>query len=281
MSCRLIEKHQSFGGEQCVYAHWSEVTKSKMRFAIYLPPAVEKTSVPVLYWLSGLTCSEQNFITKAGAQRVASELGMAIVVPDTSPREINIPEYTQYDNLGEGAGFYVDATESPWREHYQMSTYISVELPRIISQNFPVDMMRCGIFGHSMGGHGALTIGLKNNQTFRSLSAFAPICAPTLTPWGSKVFSHYLGSDQHAWRDYDGCALIKALGWPHGEILIDQGSADPFLAEQLKPDLLMASCEQAGVNLNLRFHAHYGHNYYFVATFIDDHLRFHANNLSN
>lgn len=279
MSCRLIESNRCFDGIQGVYAHWSEATNSEMRFAIYLPPAAEDTLVPVVYWLSGLSCSEQNFITKAGAQRAASQLGIAIVVPDTSPRGLSVFNDMQQDNLGEGASFYVDATQAPWCDHYQMYTYISRELPRVVAEYFSVDAARAGIFGHSMGGHGALMIGLRNNQLFRSLSALAPVCAPTQTPWGVKILHSYLGDNQQTWRQYDSCHVIKTYGWPHGEILIDQGSADPFLPEQLKPELFSEACLEANVPLNLRMHEDYGHNYYFIATFIEDHLRFHANKL--
>jgi len=277
MSYQLIETNQSFGGIQCVYSHTSDAIKSDMRFAIFLPPAAKQKPVPVLYWLSGLTCTEQNFITKAGAQRVAAELGLAIVVPDTSPRGINISNNS--DNVGEGAGFYVDATEMPWCDNYRMYTYISQELPQVIADNFPVDKRRCGIFGHSMGGHGALTIGLRNHQLFRSLSAFAPLCSPTVTPWGMNAFGTYLGVNKKTWLHYDACHLVRRHAWPHGEILVDQGEDDPFLADELKPELFAAACLQANVPLNLRMHKKYGHNYYFIATFIEDHLRFHAQQL--
>lgn len=279
MSIRSIEMHRCFDGTQAVYAHWSEATDSEMRFAIYLPPAAEHKKVPVLFWLSGLTCTEQNFITKAGAQRIASQLGLAIVTPDTSPRGLNLKDHTQRDNFGEGAGFYLDATESPWSAHYRMYTYVHKELPRLISNNFPIDTNRCGIFGHSMGGHGALTIGLKNPGLFRSLSAFAPICAPIKAPWGINAFSGYLGDNQKNWLQYDACELLKMNPWPHGEILIDQGLADPFLEEQLKPEAFATACSAVNVPLKLRMHEHYGHNYYFIATFIEDHLQFHAQRL--
>lgn len=279
MSYKLLEAHPCFDGIQSVYSHWSEETQSDMRFAIYLPPAAEQKVVPVLYWLSGLTCSEQNFITKAGAQRVAAELGMALVVPDTSPRGLNLVGIVPEEYLGEGAGFYVDATTMPWVDHYRMYSYISHELPKVINDNFPVDKRRCGLFGHSMGGHGALTIALKNHQFFRSLSAFSPICAPTQSSWGKYALEHYLGDNQRTWQQYDACHLIRAHAWPHGEILIDQGLADPYLVDQLKPELFEAACMQANVPLNLRMHDKYDHGYYFVATFIEDHLRFHAKNL--
>lgn len=279
MSIRSIETHQCFDGTQSVYTHWSETTQSEMHFAIYLPPQAVQQPVPVLFWLSGLSCTEQNFITKAGAQRMASLLGLALVTPDTSPRGLNLKSSVERENFGEGAGFYLDATELPWSKHYQMYSYISKELPQLIASNFPVDMERCGIFGHSMGGHGALTIGLRNPELFRSLSAFAPICSPTKAPWGINAFQGYLGDNPQAWQQYDACELLKNHTWPHGEILIDQGTADPFLEEQLKPELLSTACQQANIHLNLRRHEHYGHNYYFIASFIEDHLQFHAKQL--
>lgn len=279
MSFRLIETHQCFDGTQNVYAHYSESTHSEMRFALYLPPAAKQKSVPVLYWLSGLTCSEQNFITKAGAQRMAAMLGLALVAPDTSPRGLNLPGESDRENFGEGAGFYLDATKMPWKKHYRMYRYISSELPLFIAENFPVDKNKMGIFGHSMGGHGALTIGIKHPELFHSLSAFSPLCAPTQTPWGRTAFQGYLGNEEQSWQDYDASQLIIKHPWPHGEILIDQGTADPFLEEQLKPELFAAACAQAHVPLTLRMQKHYGHNYYFIATFIEDHLRFHAEQL--
>ncbi len=280
MSVRSIEINKCFGGTQTVYTHWSEATQSDMRFALYLPPQAKQRSVPVLFWLSGLTCTEQNFITKAGAQRMASALGLALVAPDTSPRGLNLKSGTERENFGEGAGFYLDATELPWSKHYHMYSYISKELPELITGHFPIDPKRCGIFGHSMGGHGALTIGLRNPQLFHSLSAFAPICSPTKAPWGINAFQGYLGEDQQKWQQYDACELLKTHSWPHGEILIDQGTADPFLEEQLKPELLSAACLQAKIPLNLRNQEDYGHNYYFISTFIEDHLHFHAQQLS-
>ncbi len=280
MTCQLIESHACFGGTQYVYSHWSASTNSEMRFAIYLPPSkIEHTHFSVLYWLSGLTCNEQNFITKSGAQRVAADLGLAIVIPDTSPRGLNLPgDKSSYD-IGEGASFYLDATKKPWADHYRMYTYISCELPQVIADNFPINPKRQGIFGHSMGGHGALSIGIKNNHLFQSISAFAPVCAPTATPWGMNAFREYLGDNPQAWQQYDASYLIKKQGWPHGEILIDQGELDPFLEEQLKPQLFKQACLHAQVPLSLRMHKKYDHSYYFVATFIENHLHFHANNL--
>lgn len=280
MSFRLIETHRCFAGQQNVYSHFSESTQSDMRFALYLPPAAEQKPVPVLYWLSGLTCTEQNFITKAGAQRMAAELGLAIVAPDTSPRGVTLQEDSSRENFGEGAGFYLDATQMPWKKHYRMYSYISRELPGFIAEHFPVDHNKMGIFGHSMGGHGALTIGIRHPELFRSLSAFSPICAATQVPWGQNAFQGYLGDEELNWQDYDATELIIKHPWPNGEILIDQGTADPFLEKQLKPELFMAACKKANVTLKLRMHKHYGHNYYFIATFIEDHLRFHAEKLS-
>ncbi|KTC85980.1 S-formylglutathione hydrolase [Legionella drozanskii LLAP-1] len=280
MSIELVEENRCFGGMQYVYAHPSLVTKCTMRFALYLPPQAKQHKVPVLYWLSGLTSNEQNFITKAGAQRVAAELGLALVVPDTSPRGIELPGDRVSADFGVSAGFYLDAIKEPWSKHYRMFQYITEELPTIVNTHFPLDEERTGIFGHSMGGHGALTIAFKRPQQYRSLSAFAPICAPMHSPWGQKAFKGYLGEDKALWKNYDACELLVEKGWPHGTILIDQGTKDPFLEKELNPKLLVAACELAGVNLNLRWQEGYGHNYYFIASFIDDHLRFHASQLS-
>lgn len=280
MSHRFIESNRCFEGVQSVYTHWSNATKSEMRFGLFLPPAANTTNVPVLYWLSGLTCSEQNFITKAGAQRVASELGLAIVIPDTSPRGVDLPSNSD-KALGEGASFYVDATEEPWANHYQMYSYLSQELPTFISDNFPIDAKRCGIFGHSMGGHGALMIGLRNPQLFQSISAFSPICSPTQAPWGINAFQHYLGDNKSLWDTYDACYLMKNNPWPHGEILIDQGGDDPFMKTQLKPELFTQACLEAKVPLKLRFQHGYNHSYYFISTFMEEHLRLHAKIISS
>lgn len=274
MTYQLIEAHSSFHGSQNVYTHWSECTHSEMRFALYLPPGAKTSKVPVLYWLSGLTCTEQNFITKAGAQRVAAKLGIALVVPDTSPRGC-VREANQ-DNLGEGASFYIDATKKPWQEHYQMYSYISQELPQFINKHFPVDATRCGIFGHSMGGHGALVIGLRNPQTFHSISAFAPIASLKQAPWGIKALNAYLGADEGHWQDYDACTLLRQSSWPHGEILVDQGLADPYLTDELQSALLIEAAAKAKIALNLRLHASYDHSYYFVSSFIEEHLYFHS-----
>lgn len=279
MNYQLMEEHQCFSGKQYVYSHWSDKTNSTMRFALYLPPQSATRAVPVVYWLSGLTCSEQNFITKAGAQHMAAELGIAIVCPDTSPRGFEALTKLSDDDFGESASFYVNAQVPPWAAHYQMYDYISQELPSLIHNHFPVDGSRCGIFGHSMGGHGALVIGLRNSQLFRSLSALAPICSPSIVPWGIKAFTGYLGQNQSLWQQYDACELMRHTPWPHGPILVDQGDADPFLSTQLKPELLAKACQEAGVGLQLRLQQGYGHNYYFIASFISDHLRFHAQQL--
>lgn len=275
MAFELIEEHLCFGGVQRVYSHQSLVTNCRMRFALFLPPQAEKHKVPVLYWLSGLSCNEQNFITKAGAQRAAAELGIAIVAPDTSPRGVDLPGDSDSYDFGVGAGFYVDATEKPWSKHYRMSTYISEELPSLLNQYYPLDAKCTGLFGHSMGGHGALILALKNPKLYRTVSAFAPICAPMQSPWGQKALIGYLGHDKEAWKNYDACELIEDRGWP-STILIDQGTEDPFLAEQLKPELFQNACLRADVHLNLRMQKGYDHSYYFIESFIEEHLRFHA-----
>jgi S-formylglutathione hydrolase len=250
-----------------------------MRFGLFLPPQAKSGRVPVLYWLSGLTCTEENFITKAGAQRVASELGLAIVVPDTSPRGLGFPgEGDSYD-FGLGAGFYVDAVTAPWAHGYRMYSYVTRELPAEIAAAFPIDPDRVGIFGHSMGGHGALTIALKNPRYFKSVSAFAPIAAPMRCPWGEKALTGYLGADRAHWREYDTTALIEDRGWTGPPIVVDQGTSDQFLASQLKPELLQDACRRAGVSLDLRLREGYDHSYFFIASFVEDHLRIHADNL--
>ena len=251
-----------------------------MRFAVFVPPGAESARVPVLYWLSGLTCTEENFIAKAGAQRAAAELGIAIVVPDTSPRGLGYPGEAESYDFGVGAGFYVDATQPPWSAGYRMYSYVSRELAGLVEEHLPVDPARAGIFGHSMGGHGALTIALKNPQRYRSVSAFAPICSPLRSPWGEKALSRYLGADRTRWRDYDATALIEDRGWKGPPLLVDQGTRDPFLETELHPELLRQACERAGVPLELRMQEGYDHSYYFIATFVEDHLRFHARHLA-
>ena len=274
-----VSRNLCFGGIQGVYAHASQETGCAMRFGVFLPPQASAGRVPVLYWLSGLTCTEENFIVKAGAQRVASELGLAIVVPDTSPRGLGIPgEGDSYD-FGLGAGFYVDATEAPWSRGYRMYSYVTKELPAFVESRFPVDPDRAGIFGHSMGGHGALSIALRHPQYYKSVSALAPIASPMRCPWGEKALTGYLGKDRDHWRDYDATALIEDRGWTGPPILVDQGTSDQFLTSQLKPELLRDACERSGVPLDLRMRDGYDHSYFFIATFIEDHLRFHASNL--
>ena len=245
-----------------------------MVFAIYLPPQAQTQPVPVLYWLSGLTCTDENFMQKAGAQRIAAELGIAIVAPDTSPRDTDLPgEHDSYD-FGSGAGFYVNATETPWSAHYRMYDYVTDELPALIEQHFPVTPKRA-ISGHSMGGHGALICALKNPGRYVSVSAFAPISNPINCPWGEKAFSGYLGTDREAWKAWDSCELI-ATAKERLPILVDQGEADDFLQEQLKPEALKAACASAGHPLELRMRPGYDHSYFFIASFIEDHLRHHA-----
>lgn len=268
-----IEHRACFGGWQDVYRHRSRAVDGQMRFAIYLPPQAEGQSVPVLYWLSGLTCTEQNFITKAGAQRYAAEHGIALVVCDTSPRGEQVADDAAYD-LGQGAGFYLNATVAPWSQHYRMYDYVAHELPALIEQHFPVTNKR-SISGHSMGGHGALTIALKNPGRYCSVSAFSPIVAPSRAPWGEKAFSTYLGSDRETWRAYDATELVKTAN-EKIPLLIEQGDADEFLQTQLKLELLKEVADAAGHPLELRMRAGYDHSYYFVASFIGEHVSYHA-----
>jgi S-formylglutathione hydrolase len=276
---KAITQNLCFGGVQSVYTHTSQEARCMMRFGAFLPPQAASVRVPVLYWLSGLTCTEDNFIVKAGAQRVASALGLAIVVPDTSPRGLGISgEGDSYD-FGLGAGFYVDATEAPWSRGYRMYSYITQELAADVAATFPVDPDRVGIFGHSMGGHGALTIALKNPRQYKSVSAFAPIASPMRCPWGQKALSGYLGADRARWREYDATALIEDRGWTGPSIMVDQGTKDQFLESQLRPELLRDACQRSGVPLDLRLREGYDHSYFFIASFIEDHLRFHARNL--
>lgn len=275
---KQLSAHQCFGGRQLRYTHHAQSLDCEMTFSIYLPAKATQTRVPVLYWLSGLTCTDENFVIKAGAQQYADEFGVAIVAPDTSPRGAGIPDDPQASDLGMGAGFYLDATESPWNRHYKMYSYIVDELPRLIKDAFPVDADRQGIFGHSMGGHGALTIYLKNPTKYQAVSAFAPIVAPMQCPWGIKAFSHYLGSNQEIWKQYDATVLLGQMDNASNrpEILIDQGTADPFLSEQLKPALLAAVAKEKQYPLTLRMQEGYDHSYFFIATFMRDHIRHHA-----
>ncbi len=268
-----IEHRACFGGWQDVYRHESKTLGCAMDFAIYLPPQAEHGPVPVLYWLSGLTCTEQNFITKAGAQRYAAEHGIAIVAPDTSPRGDEVADAEGYD-LGKGAGFYVDATQAPWSAHYRMHDYVVNELPAVIEASFPVTGARA-VSGHSMGGHGALMVALRNPGRYRSVSAFSPIVAPSRVPWGEKAFTAYLGEDREAWKRYDATELVKSAT-EKLPLLVDQGEADEFLESQLKPQLLRAACEAAGHPLRLRLRPGYDHSYYFIASFIGEHVAYHA-----
>ena len=268
----MQSEQRCFGGVQRVYHYQSSATGTTMRFAAFVPPG--NGPFPVLWFLAGLTCTEENFITKAGAQRYATEHGVILIAPDTSPRGDDVPDDPAYD-FGKGAGFYVDATEAPWAANYRMRSYIEDELPAVIAAALPADMARQGIMGHSMGGHGALTIALRNPGRFRSVSAFAPIVSPIHCPWGEKALTGYLGADRAAWRAYDACALIED-GARVREILVDQGDADQFLKEQLKPELLADACRKAGIGLTLRMQPGYDHSYYFIATFVGDHIAWHA-----
>ena len=268
-----IESHASFGGEQQVWQHRSATLDCDMRVAVYLPPQAQDGPVPVLYWLSGLTCTEQNFITKSGAQRYAAEHGIAIVCPDTSPRGDDVADADGYD-LGKGAGFYVNATQAPWAAHYRMHDYVVDELPALIEAHFPVTSTRA-ISGHSMGGHGALVLALRNPGRYRSVSAFSPIVAPSQVPWGEKALGAYLGQDREAWKAYDATALIAGTT-ERLPLLIDQGSDDEFLATQLQPELLKTACETHGYPLMLRMQPGHDHSYYFIASFIGDHIAHHS-----
>jgi S-formylglutathione hydrolase len=271
-----VGENKCFGGRQLRYSHRSAVLDCQMNFSIFLPPQAEAGPVPLVYWLSGLTCTDENFVTKAGAQRYAAELGLAIAAPDTSPRGEDVPDdpAAAYD-FGLGAGFYLNATEQPWQQHYRMYDYTRDELPRLIEQAFPVDGSRVGISGHSMGGHGALVLALRNPGRYSSVTAFAPICSPMNCPWGQKALGGYLGPDRDAWRDYDSTALLAASG-ERLPVLVDQGDADNFLAEQLHPHLLEQACVAADYPMTIRMQPGYDHSYFFIASFIGEHLAFHA-----
>jgi S-formylglutathione hydrolase len=279
LSFEVVSQARCFGGTQFVYRHASREIGTPMRLAVFVPPQANDGTVPVVWFLSGLTCTEENFTVKAGAQRAASELGLILIAPDTSPRGEGVPDDAEgsYD-FGLGAGFYVDATQEPWARNYRMRSYLERELPALVAENLPADMSRQGITGHSMGGHGALTIALRNPERFRAVSAFAPIASPMNCPWGEKALSNYIGPDRAAWRDYDACALIVSGARLPG-LLVDQGTADSFLESQLKPQLLEAACAKAGQLLTLRMQEGYDHSYFFIATFIEDHLRWHAERL--
>lgn len=276
MEARKISSNKVYGGLNEQHAHFSEVLDCQMRFSIFLPPgASQNEKVPALYWLSGLTCTDENFIHKAGAQRTASALGIALVVPDTSPRGEGVPDDPDGDyDFGLGAGFYVNATQEPWRSHYQMYDYVVKELRGLVESTFPINDRR-SISGHSMGGHGALVIALRNPQEYLSVSAFSPICNPISCAWGKKAFSNYLGEDRLAWRQYDATELMKTSD-SSLPILIDQGDADEFLTEQLKPGNLEAIAKERNLRYEYRLQAGYDHSYFFISSFIEDHLRFHA-----
>ena len=276
MTLEIVSQARCFGGTQFTYRHDSAQTGTPMRFSAFVPPQAAAAKAPVVWFLSGLTCTEENFTAKAGAQRVAAELGLLLIAPDTSPRGDDVPDDAEkaYD-FGLGAGFYVDATEAPWSKNYRMRSYIERELPALVKAELPADMDRQGIMGHSMGGHGALTIALRNPVRFASVSAFAPIASPLQCPWGEKALGGYLGPDRATWRQYDACALIEDGGRLPG-LLVDQGASDPFLANQLKPELLEKACAGADIALTLRRQEGYDHSYFFIATFMEDHLRYHA-----
>lgn len=275
MTLTTISENLCFGGTQGVYEHISSETGTPMRFALYTPPqARDGTKLPVLWWLSGLTCTEENFTVKAGAQRLAAEHGMIVVAPDTSPRGDDVPDEESYD-FGKGAGFYVDATEDPWAANYRMYSYIARELPELVLANFPARADAQAISGHSMGGHGALTVALKNPGTYKSVSAFSPIVAPSAVPWGQNALGKYLGAGEAAWASHDATRLVES-GARCPAILIDQGDADPFLTEQLKPEVFETACANAGQPLEFRMQSGYDHSYFFIATFLADHFAWHA-----
>ena len=278
MTIETLSETQCFGGRIGFYQHASQANNCNMRFSVFVPPQAADRDVPVLTFLSGLTCTEENFMVKSGAQRVAAELGLMLVSPDTSPRGAGVPDDPDNDyDFGLGAGFYLNATAAPWSQHYHMYDYITAELPETLFRHFPGDPGRQGLTGHSMGGHGALIIGLRNADRYRSLSAFAPICTTLHSPWGRKALSHYLGSDRAAWHTYDACEVARSSSvTAFDRILVDQGAADPYLEEQLQPERLQRACDESGLPLELRVHAGYDHGYYFISTFIEDHLKHHA-----
>ena len=275
MSLITRSTHLCFGGTQGFYAHQSLSTGTEMRFAVFVPPQAQQGAVPALYFLAGLTCTEETFVIKAGAQRLAAELGLMLVTCDTSPRGLNLPGDSEHWDFGVGAGFYLDATATPWASNYRMGAYVSEELPALIEASFPARKDRRGLFGHSMGGHGALVSALRKPGFWQSLSAFAPIANPSAVPWGEKAFSRYLGEDRERWKAWDASELMRVRAFP-GEILVDQGLADQFLAQQLAPESLAAAARASGQQLRLRRHAGYDHGYYFIQSFIADHLHHHA-----
>ena len=272
-------ENKSFGGRQLRYRHDSTVLDCSMHFSVYLPPAAEHGRVPVLYWLSGLTCTDENFVAKAGAQQYAAQHGVAIVAPDTSPRGADVADDPEGAwDFGLGAGFYVNATQLPWSRHYQMYDYVVTELPQLVAANLPIDGNRAGIFGHSMGGHGALTIALKNPGAYRSVSAFSPISSPLNCPWGEKALANYIGDNREDWQQYDTTELIKSAQ-QHLPVLVDQGEADNFLQEQLKTPLLVQAASAADYPITVRMQPGYDHSYFFIASFIGEHIQFHLQHL--
>ena len=275
---KVLSQNTAFGGMQGVFAHDSEACKCEMTFAVFVPPQAIQEPRPVLWYLSGLTCSHANVMEKGEYRRMAAELGLIIVCPDVSPRGNDVPDELTNWQMGKGAGFYLDATEEPWAENFQMYSYVTEELPNFLGQHFRMDMSRQGIFGHSMGGHGAMTIALKNPERFRSCSAFAPIVEPSTADWSAPAFEKYLGADKAAWREYDACALV-ADGARFPEFLIDQGKADGFLENGLRPWLFEEAIKDTDIKLTLRMHERYDHSYYFISTFMDDHLKWHAERL--
>lgn len=275
---KTISEHACFGGTQRFLAHDSRECRTEMRFSVYEPPQARERRVPVLYYLAGLTCTEETFMIKAGAQRLAAELGLMLVAPDTSPRQPRLPGDDASWDFGLGAGFYVDATERPWAANYRMWSYVTDELPALVAAEFPLDMARQGITGHSMGGHGALTVALSFPGRFRAVSAFAPIVAPSQVPWGKKALGGYLGGDRDAWRKHDSVALIED-GARLSELLVDVGTADSFLDTELRPELLERACADAGIHLTLRRQPGYDHSYYFISTFMAEHVRWHHERL--
>ena len=279
MTLKTLSETRCFGGKMGFYRHSSSANDCDMQFSVFVPPQAADGAVPVVTFLSGLTCTEENFMVKSGAQRIAADLGIMLVSPDTSPRGDGVPDDPDDDyDFGLGAGFYLNATAEPWSRHYNMYDYVMHELQPAVFDNFPGDASRHGLTGHSMGGHGALTIGLKHPEVFKSLSAFAPICTTLHSRWGQKALRYFLGSDKSAWHEYDACEVARnvADGAQRPIVLVDQGTDDAYLAEQLKPDLFVAACAESGLSLQLRMHDGYDHGYYFISTFVEDHLRHHA-----
>ena len=275
---KTISENKSFGGVQGVYSHASAETRCDMNFAVYVPEHESGATLPVLWYLSGLTCTHENVVEKGEYRAACAQHGIIFIAPDTSPRGDDVPDASDEYDFGKGAGFYVDATAEPWRKNYRMRSYIENELPALIAANFPADMQRQSIMGHSMGGHGALTIGLRNADRFRSISAFSAVCAPAQVPWGEKALARYLGEDRNAWRDYDAVALIED-GARHDHLLIDQGTDDQFLKDQLKPGLLAIAAKKAGMAPSIRMQDGYDHSYFFISTFMAEHVGWHAERL--